>query len=340
MQSRRKINLFHVRGMLSRKLNVAVLQLNPRIGQVSANIERANRILRNHGFLNETGQPNRRPLDLLILPELAFTGYNFKSRDHITPYLEPTSSGVSSKWAMDISKSLNCHTLVGYPELCSKSNNIYNSAAMFSPSGKVLFNYRKSFLYSADVDWGCSESPDGFQSYTPEFESVALKGLKVQVGICMDLNPYKFEAPFEKFEFANSALENDVSLILCPMAWLNSESPSLQTSDEAKQLKKKQLEHEMDPLEPDVSTLNYWFVRMNPFIKSPPKRKIAFVTCNRSGWEDDILYAGSSQISVFDPALASKNYISFYSTLGQLEEDLIYQEIDVEPQPGSDSPVS
>lgn len=50
-------------------LRIAVLQLNPRIGKVSANIERANAILKSHGFVN-----NSKKLDILVLPELAFTG--------------------------------------------------------------------------------------------------------------------------------------------------------------------------------------------------------------------------------------------------------------------------
>lgn len=52
------------------KLRIAVLQLNPRIGQVAANIERANSILKAHGFT----QSSQKKLDILVLPELAFTG--------------------------------------------------------------------------------------------------------------------------------------------------------------------------------------------------------------------------------------------------------------------------
>jgi protein N-terminal amidase len=298
-------------------LRVAVLQLNPRIGQVPKNIEKANNILKRHGFASSV----RRRLDLLILPELAFTGYDFKSRAEIEPYLEPTCSGISTKWAQQVSRDLNCHTLVGYPEI--SFNTIYNAAAMVAPSGEVLFNYRKTFLYSADEEWGCSESADGFQSYGP-FQS--LGGLKIQVGICMDLNPYKFQAPFDKFEFANSAAENDVSLILCPMAWLHSDSPSLQETDELKKIKKASLK--LVPSEPNMSTVNYWLLRMTPFISSRPSKRIAMITCNRSGLVDDVLYAGSSSMFTFDPdAPKQAHYVRYYGSLGQFEEDLMYHEV-------------
>ncbi|VVT53465.1 uncharacterized protein SAPINGB_P003587 [Magnusiomyces paraingens] len=399
------------------KLNVGVLQLNPRIGSVKANIEQANTILASHGYLTPlTNITNgvkshvpRSKLDLLILPELAFTGYNFKSPLEIKPYLEPTTSGVSTEWAKQTSRALGCHVLVGYPEkyfkkvqsihetsfptnITSKISNklsgneltptlnddhdytVYNSAVMVSPTGSVLFNYRKSFLYDADETWGCSESPtmkngpdspDVFPltgiimidqknetgstvDQLNNRESLPKIPLKVQVGICMDLNPYKFQSPFSNFEFAHAAIHNDASLILCPMAWLHSKSPDIPKQSEFdgtpeaydKQRKEKlhSIENNFnnDPSSADMSNVNYWIHRMSPlfrdeYLSSREKttykhKKILMATCNRSGIEDYTAYAGSSSIYVFN----EDKKIGYYGSLGQGEESLMVCEVEVD----------
>lgn len=404
------------------KLNVAVLQLNPRIGGVKANIEQANAILAAHGYPTSLAPPgtsvrspkSRRKLDLLILPELAFTGYNFKSPAEIKPYLEPTSSGVSTEWAKQTSRALGCHVLVGYPEKHYKTGSnssrsvsppalengtsvasiisnelsaapssksqqpqaddsftIYNSAVMVSPTGSVLFNYRKSFLYEADENWGCSESPD--MKYGPDSDEVfPLTGvimvdkkkevtthehmaeepekipLKVQVGICMDLNPYRFETPFTNFEFAHAAIRNDVSLVLCPMAWLHSNSPDIPSRKDYQgppDMYEEERERKLvsitsllgnDPDSPNRSNVNYWIQRMAPlfyddFLSDSEKntykhKKILMVTCNRTGIEDYTAYAGSSSIYVFN----EDGKVGYYGSLGQGEEALMVREVDVD----------
>lgn len=370
------------------KVRIAVLQLNPRIGCVAANIEKANRILSLHGYhVNKQNakvqKPPSRDLDILVLPELAFTGYNFKSPAEIKPYLEPTASGISTQWAQTISKSIGCHVLVGYPERFTPSLNptnkstpnddsciTYNSAVMVSPTGSVLFNYRKSFLYDTDIVWGCSESPDMVDGpsskkvfpltgeiQVPNRSLVKNKGdpdhipLKVQVGICMDLNPDRFKTPFTDYEFANAALRNQASVILCPMAWLHGDSPDIKVKREAydseseyqeaieKAIQEWKKTVEEDPKSPNWSNVNYWIQRMEPMFTEQSecvnKKRVLFATCNRIGIEDATAYAGSSSIYSFtgitsDNAPLSKK-INYYGSLGQYEEGMMAYEVEVDP---------
>jgi hypothetical protein len=44
------------------------------------------------------------------------TGYNFQSLEEIKPYLEPTTAGISTRWAISMATTLKCHVTVGYPE--------------------------------------------------------------------------------------------------------------------------------------------------------------------------------------------------------------------------------
>jgi protein N-terminal amidase len=320
------------------KLKVACIQINPVIGQVEANIAKVRKLL--------SSVP---PVDMVLLPELAITGYNFKSPSMIKPYLESQREGGSSiNLAKEISTKFQCFTLIGYPEVYDST--IYNSTTLIAPNGKFLQNYRKTFLYEADEVWGCLENPQkGFKSFPLILDKQyyinpdscrEYNVVQTNIGICMDLNPYKFEAPFNEFEFSLSCFAQKVKLILCPMAWLSPDSPSTKselTRDEKVAQSKpfakffnnenpatinsdpttKNPVYELTsqdstndqqfiPQIPSVSTVNYWILRFFPFLghkNSIPNKyykKVHVVACNRVGQEDDVIYGGSSLIIEFN----------------------------------------
>ncbi|ODQ63434.1 carbon-nitrogen hydrolase [Nadsonia fulvescens var. elongata DSM 6958] len=370
--------------MTTQKVKIGLLQLNPKIGQLPQNIAKATNIL-SGAFPSLILPPSNsdqefKPInanglqeqpDIIILPELALTGYNFSSPQQLEPYLEPTSSGPSTQWAKDVSLKLGCHTVIGYPEKCVKTQKHYNSAVMVDPRGNVLFNYRKTHLYYSDETSGFLENPDrdfSKSAYGP-WKSLCNGNIKLNVGICMDLNPYKFEAPFEKYEFANSCKANGANLILCPMAWTSSKSPSLIKTEGKEfealddQRKKDIIDHKQslllearsmydksgDPIatnvdllrKPEFSTLNYWLQRMSPYVNEPNQprsniSRVGFVAGNRIGYEQgDVLYAGSSSVFVFNgkPISAETNpseSVEYYGSLGKAEEGFMMVQIEVD----------
>lgn len=309
------------------KLNIATLQLNPVIGHIEETILRANSLLKK--------SVEKSPIDLLVLPELAFTGYNFKDSTQIKPYLESVEEGGPSiNWAKETSQKYGCCTVIGYPEL--SKGKIYNSAIVINKLGKVVHNYHKSFLYESDEAWGCVEG-EGFQTF--EVENV-----KCSIGICMDLNPYKFEAPFTDFEFSSFCLKNQVQLIICPMAWLSSKSPSLiKDRDNSQEItywegKFNEIKHNAgiidfsnefestyyDDTEDEkpslmnysLKNLDYWVLRFFPFLNYINKRQVfsgksTVVICNRSGLEKDIMYGGTSSILQFNGSKGVFGYTTY-----------------------------
>lgn len=128
-------------------MKVACLQFSPDVGSLHTNITKANILLDDAIGANRTAN-----LDWLLLPELALTGYNFPSLEAIAPFLEPTAAGPSTKWAIDAAQRLHCHVTVGYPEV-SADGRRFNSTVTVSPTGEVLANYRKTFLYYTDETW-------------------------------------------------------------------------------------------------------------------------------------------------------------------------------------------
>lgn len=336
------------------KLRVALLQLNPVIHKLEENIHRADTIL--------SKLPSNKPIDLLVLPEFAFTGYKFPDAQTLSPYLEKTSKpGPSISWAQKTSQRLNCFTVLGYPE--SQGQTTFNSAIVINPNGEIIHNYNKSFLYDADDQFGASEG-EGFKTFE-------INGIKASIGICMDLNPYKFKEPFNKFEFSSHCLENDVKLVICPMAWLHSKSPSINeelSKDEKLKLAEKfkaqieeikgeyQIDTNGDKIEnfeelkefeqlkePDYNNLNYWLLRFFPFMNHMMKPyyyedKATILFCNRSGVEDDVLFGGTSSIVQF---LGTKGIVGYNSidltnksvdvlgALGKGNEGLLYREVEL-----------
>jgi len=123
-------------------------------------------------------------VDLIVLPEMALSGYMFSTATSILPYLEPTTSGPTTKLAQALATRLKCHVVAGYPEALpsapqpgSSSSSSgdgslgeagpkemkalegegtgvgYNSAVIVGPSGEVVGNYRKSFRFETDKNW-------------------------------------------------------------------------------------------------------------------------------------------------------------------------------------------
>lgn len=114
---------------------------------------------------------------------MARIGYNFKSLQDISPFLENTTSGISSLWARTTALKYNCHVTVGYPEKVDltpkwpSGPEYYNSAITCNSEGETVANYRKSFLYYTDETWAL-EGPTGF--YAGDISGLG----RVAMGIC------------------------------------------------------------------------------------------------------------------------------------------------------------
>jgi protein N-terminal amidase len=304
-------------------MKIAILQFAPRLGEVAANFSRAESLLMRHEREGELDS-----LDLLVLPELAFTGYNHPSLDAIAPYLEPTASGPSTRWAARTAKRLKCTVAVGYPEAAGEGekgnfNTIfdkrittaetgtiaYNSLVFVNSTGDVVAHYRKTHLYYTDENW----AQEGKQGFYAGVLPIGAKGQQVKsaAGICMDLNPYRFEAEWTKFEFGTHALLARAKVVVLSMAWLT-------------RLGAEQMEDTVG--EPDHDTLNYWIERLKPLFGPGGAENETVVVCaNRTGEEGtaprigEVRYAGSSCVM----GMKKDGEIRLWNILGRAEEDLL-----------------
>lgn len=107
-------------------------------GDVAANFARVKNLL-----------AGRRNIDLIVLPELAFTGYEFIDAKETARLAEPQTGSPTSEFLAHLSNEHNAVVIAGYPERAG--NKIYNSAMIVS-EGKVIGNYRKIHLFSREND--------------------------------------------------------------------------------------------------------------------------------------------------------------------------------------------
>lgn len=165
----------------------------------------------------------------------------------------------------------------------------FNSALIVSPTGSTLYNYQKRFLYYTDEPWAAEgrngkgflhlQLPSTTTTTSPNTAPTA-------IGICMDINPYKFLTPWTTYEFATHVLTSGAKLVLLPMAWLTLLRPvELEALDDGS------LAHHR----PDLETFKYWIMRFWPLVARRKgnagkgeggKEEVILVFANRVGVEE------------------------------------------------------
>ncbi|KAL4753017.1 hypothetical protein BDW72DRAFT_169625, partial [Aspergillus terricola var. indicus] len=355
-------------------MRIATLQIASKLGDVEGNIKRADELLSKgisvpDGFGVEATRVRVEDakLDMLVLSELALTGYNFPSLEAIKPYLEPAGMGRSATWARQTAKRLGCKVCIGYPEVDVETNGngqhekkYYNSLLVIDEQGDMLLNYRKTFLYYTDETWASEGSAElgshqltfpNAEKYSgsskaraegeasilpppPQSQDKMDKEIATSFGICMDINPYRFEAPYTAYEFAHRVLESKSQLVILSMAWL-----TLLSREELDALAGK----------PEIDTFNYWIQRFMPLIRkqmnhsrnadetdanaasTDADKRILIVFANRAGEEDGspspARYAGTSTIVAVSQRQQTTVSNSFGS--GSLSDDVQSPPLDV-----------
>ena len=110
-------------------LQIAVVQFQPQRQSVRSNIEKIQSLL------------DGLKADLVVLPELANSGYLYESPEELLPFSEPKDGRGEFLTAMSgIAKNMGGVIVTGYAE--KQANRLFNSAAAMGPDG-LLANYRK-----------------------------------------------------------------------------------------------------------------------------------------------------------------------------------------------------
>lgn len=80
------------------------------------------------------------------------------------------------------------------------------------------------------------------------------------------------------------------------------------------------------PMDPDMETLSYWLARLEPLIRAEQTGEIIVVICNRTGVEDDAVYAGTSAVLGIEDG-----EVKVYGVLGRGQKELLVVDTDDAP---------
>ena len=179
---------------------VAAIQFNPQLGQKAQNIERL------LSLVEEAASQGAR---LIVLPEMATTGYCWTSREEIAPHVE-TIPGPTTRQFQELAARHDCYITLGLPECDPATGVYYNSLALLGPEG-LIGSYRKVHSYISEPRW----ARDGDQGF-PVWETPLGRLAGV---ICMDT---------VYFESTRIPALHGADVILFPTNWLGERCPSSQ----------------------------------------------------------------------------------------------------------------
>lgn len=149
-------------------MKAGYLQFKPEFGKPSINISKIRDFISGRKF------------DLLVLPELANSGYLFSEKKELEELSEEIPGGKFVDALKKICKEKNCHIVSG---VCEKhKNDFYNSSVLIYPSGKV-FVYRKIHLFDTEKKWF---TPGNIPLTTYTISGKYFGKVKIGMLICFD----------------------------------------------------------------------------------------------------------------------------------------------------------
>ncbi|MBV9256804.1 MAG: hypothetical protein JO215_02170, partial [Ktedonobacteraceae bacterium] len=180
------------------RYRVAAVQYEPTLGEKEKNVRNLLQLT------EEAAQQNAR---LIVLPEMATTGYCWASRMEIAPYVEPLPGPTIERFQA-LATHYACFIALGLPEVDPETDVYYNSMVLLGPEG-LIGTYRKIHSYISEPRWA-RDGDLGIPVWdTPLGRLSAL--------ICMDAM---------YFEPARISALQDVDVLLLPANWLDEKCPS------------------------------------------------------------------------------------------------------------------
>lgn len=177
---------------------VAAIQYDSTLGEKEKNVRDLLRFVAeaaNHGA------------QLIVLPEMATTGYCWESRQEIAPHVE-TIPGPTTDHFQQLALHYNCFIAVSLPEVDITTNIYYNSVVLLGPQG-IVGTYRKIHSYISEPRWA-RDGDLGMPVWNTPLG-------RLSPLICMDA---------VYFEAARIPALRGADVLLFPTNWLDEKSPS------------------------------------------------------------------------------------------------------------------
>jgi predicted amidohydrolase len=146
------------------KYQVGFCQFQPQFLKLEKNLEMMEKLL------------SGKKADLIVLPELATSGYLFKSKAEVELAAENCYTGVTAQLFLKLAEENDTSYVVGIAE--KDGDMFYNSSILINPDRSIHL-YRKIHLFYEEKIW-FSPGDTGFKVFT------AKKNINVGLMICFD----------------------------------------------------------------------------------------------------------------------------------------------------------
>lgn len=120
-------------------MKLSIIQFSPELGNIDHNISTLETL-----FSSMKEKP-----ELVVLPELASTGYKFKDRNEALLSSEEVNNSRFIEFLTARATKMNCYMVSGFNE--REGNKLYNSSVLTGPRG-VIGIYRKLHLFWDEKD--------------------------------------------------------------------------------------------------------------------------------------------------------------------------------------------
>jgi predicted amidohydrolase len=144
-------------------VRIGFLQFHPIFGKVRHNVDKV---------INSLQKVSA---DIIVLPELPFTGYYFKDRKELQFLAEEVSDSATVETLIDLCKEKDYYLVTGFAERSGKK--YFNSSLLIGPEG-VLHTYRKLHLFNEEKKW--------FDPGDIPLQINKIRGINVGMMICFD----------------------------------------------------------------------------------------------------------------------------------------------------------
>jgi len=144
-------------------VKVGFYQFNPVFGEITRNLDHVSTRL------------SQAQCDLMVLPELFASGYQFISQHEVEELAEPVPDGPTTQRLIELARAQRMVLVAGLPE--RDERQCYNSAVIVGPSG-FLGRYRKTHLFYEETLF--------FAPGTTGFQVWDIGSAKVGIMVCFD----------------------------------------------------------------------------------------------------------------------------------------------------------
>lgn len=144
-------------------LRVGFFQFAPTFGEIATNLSKVVSALRSA------------EADIIVLPELPFTGYLFQDRSELASLAQdPATSPIVSS-LVELCRKRDFFLVTGFAE--RSADKLFNSALVIGRDG-IVHTYRKLHLFNTEKEY--------FDPGNTLLDTIELRGAKIGVMVCFD----------------------------------------------------------------------------------------------------------------------------------------------------------